>query len=95
MTQVSDILDAHEMDERKQGYITEARQVARRIAQERGFVNVNMIRDAIGGPPEGVDPRCMGAILRPSNGFCPGEYTQGTRNTSHKRPVRNFTLEAS
>lgn len=69
-------------------YLEHAREVATRIGQERGSCTVDDVRE-LAPPPEGIDPRVMGAIFRPRE-WEPGGWVQSRRRACHGRPVRVF-----
>ncbi len=82
---------------RKQ-FLERARAVAMRIASnnETGIVTIDMVR-AQCPPPEGVDPRVMGAVFR-SGRHSPWRkigYVQSRRRACHGRPVALFKLKSA
>ncbi len=84
----SEALNALEAKNRE--FITEARAVAFQLGQGGSVVTVDDIRKQC-PPPEGVDPRVMGAILRKPDWTNVG-YRNSTRKTCHKRPIAEFKL---
>lgn len=71
-------------------YLARARQIARQIAMRNGEVTINDVREHC-PPPEGVDPRVMGAILRKPEFIAVG-YTKSHRSVCHNRPICIFKL---
>ncbi len=75
------------------GWIELARAVAIRIASQRGEVTIDDVREAC-PPPEGVDPRVMGAVCRPPLFEACG-FTLSMRPECHRRPIRVFRLRGA
>ena len=74
------------------GLIQLAREHARRIAQERGRVTIDDVRDALGDRlPRWVDLRCLGAVFASPEFECIG-YTKSRRSECHHRPIGVFRL---
>ena len=71
-------------------YVAAARAVALQLGQGGAIVTVDDIR-AICPPPEEIEPRVMGCILRRPTWVKTG-YRDGARRTSHKRPISEFKL---
>lgn len=71
-------------------WVDVARQVAIRIAEARGQVTIDDVREVC-PPPEGTDPRVMGAVLRKPLFEAIG-FVQSTRLACHGRPIRVFRL---
>lgn len=71
-------------------WIKNARAAARRIAAEKGQVTVNDVR-AVCPPPEGADPRIMGAVFA-RNEFARVGFTVSERRTCHGRIIGVFRL---
>jgi hypothetical protein len=71
-------------------WVDVARQAATRIAEARGQVTIDDVREVC-PPPEGTDPRVMGTVLRKPV-FEPIGYVQSTRIACHGRPIRVFRL---
>jgi len=70
-------------------WLLRAREAARVISQRRGSVNVNDVREAIGGPPAECNPTIMGAIFR-TKSFAFIRYESNPRVKCHKRPIARF-----
>lgn len=67
-------------------WIEEARQVAVRLARERGEVTIDDVREVL-PPPVCVDPRINGVVFRPSKYWrCVG-YRKSAREENHNRPI--------
>lgn len=71
-------------------WLVKARAAARKIAIERGTVTIDDVRDVC-PPPDGVDPRVMGAVLR-APAFEVIKYQKSSRRECHNRPVAVFRL---
>ena len=84
-------LDALELS--REGYVAAARKVALRLLETHGAVTTDDIR-AVLPPPSDMDPRVMGAILRPPMfrriGYRTGQPVG--RENYHVRPVAVFAL---
>lgn len=82
-------LDALETNRRP--FIEEARAVARKLLKYRKSVTIDDVR-AVLPPPEGVDPRVMGAVFKASEFESVG-WTTSKRKECHKRPIQRFRLK--
>jgi hypothetical protein len=74
----------------RHAWIARARDCAIAIAREKGSVTVNDVREAC-PPPEGADPRIMGAVLLAPQ-FARIGMRPSDRRTCHGRPIGVFTL---
>lgn len=74
-------------------WIDEARATAIRLAQARGEVTIDDVREAC-PPPAGVDPRVMGAVMRPPLFEACG-FVLSSRAECHRRPIRVFRLRGA
>lgn len=75
-------------EQNREDYLTEARSAAESLANERGVITVNDVREVC-PPPKDVDPRVMGAIFR-SKAWEKVGYISSTR--AHMRPIAQFRL---
>ena len=67
-----------------------ARATARQLGEAKGEITINDVR-RLCPPPNGVDPRVMGAVLkRPEWELI--RYERSARATCHNRPVGVFRL---
>ena len=71
-------------------FLSEARSIARLLALKNGSVTVDDVRN-ICPPPNGVDPRVMGAVLKSKDFICVGHRKSG-RGECHHRPIGVFKL---
>lgn len=81
------------LEEARAGWINEARIVAERLARDRGAVTIDDVREAC-PPPDGVDPRVMGAVMRPPVFEACG-FVLSSRAECHRRPIRVFKLRGT
>ncbi len=81
-----DLLETHRPD-----YLSEARDVARKLLETRASITINDVRD-ICPPPRGIDPRVMGAVFRHKDFEATGEFVLSNRTTCHNRPIQRFAL---
>jgi hypothetical protein len=72
-------------------YLSEARDVARKLLETRASITINDVRD-ICPPPRGIDPRVMGAVFRHKDFEATGEFVLSNRTTCHNRPIQRFAL---
>lgn len=77
-------------EEQRADFLETARAVARALAFERGEITIDDVREHC-APPEGVDPRVMGAVFRTDDFEAVG-YRKSNRTTCHHRPVAVFRL---
>ena len=70
----------------REDYLAEARLAAESLANERGVITVNDVREVC-PPPDGIDPRVMGAIFR-SKAWEKVGYISSSR--AHMRPIAQF-----
>lgn len=77
-------------EETRADWLERARATARQIAAQRGQVTINDVRDEC-PPPEDVDPRVMGAVLR-APAFKVVGYVRSSRADCHNRPIAVFAL---
>lgn len=78
-------------EENRADWLNRARRAARMLADVNAFVTIDMVRDEC-PPPDGVDPRVMGAVFTRSEWENCG-YVMGKRKESHGRPVAQFRLK--
>ena len=71
-------------------WLTQARAAARRIARENGTVTIDEVREFC-PPPEGVDPRVMGAVMQPRE-FQMVKLVESRRKACHGRHIGVFKL---
>lgn len=69
-------------------WLAEARSRALEIGRDGRSVTVDNVREEL-PPPEGVDPRVMGAIFRTSDWEAVG-FVNSRRRLCHNRPIREF-----
>ena len=74
-------------------WLTEAREVARRLAAENGEVTINDVR-AICPPPKEIDGRVMGAVFTRKD-FIRIGFQNSDRKECHGRPVCIFALKGA
>ena len=72
-------------------WLTQARYVARSIAASREFVTIDDVRQVC-PPPDGVDPRVMGAVFKGKDWECIG-YQKSKRSACHNRPIGQFQIK--
>lgn len=77
-------------EEYRANYLQIARDAARQLATAQGQVTIDQVRERC-PPPEGVDPRVMGAVFRTSEFELVG-YAKSGRATCHNRPIGIFRL---
>lgn len=77
-------------EESNGAWLVRARQSARYLARLHGSVSVDDIRKEC-PPPEGSDPRIMGAVLRAPE-FVKISMENSDRRTCHGRPIARFSL---
>lgn len=78
-------------EEHRKEWLERARHTAIDIARRKGEVTIDDVR-AECPPPDGVDPRVMGAVFHPrSNWTCIG-YARSKRSDCHNRPVAIHVL---
>ena len=65
-------------------YLAMARATAEYIAQTRGEVSINEVRQGVGAPPPGVNPNVLGAVFRGKHWRKVG-HTQTTHAEGHAR----------
>lgn len=83
-------------EEHRADWLERARSVAADMGRrDEGYVTIDMVR-AVCPPPEGCDPRVMGAVFQcGKNG--PWEkvgYVESKRKACHGRPVAIFRLKS-
>jgi hypothetical protein len=74
-------------------WIAGARAAARRIAGEQGQVTIDDVR-AVCPPPDGADPRIMGAVFS-GEGFERIGFTASRRDACHGRHIGVFKLRGA
>jgi len=72
-------------------WLASARAVARHLAHRNGTVTIDEVRRHC-EPPQGIDPRVMGAVFRAAEFEATGHYRKSDRRESHNRPVAVFRL---
>jgi len=72
-------------------WLTEARGIAVSLAQARGEITIDDVRDVL-PPPDNADPRIMGAVFKGGD-FELVRYVRSMRVTCHRRPVAVFRLK--
>lgn len=77
----------------REAWILEARAVAIEIAESRGQVTINDVREVV-ELPEGYHSNTWGAVLRGSD-FEPIGYCQATHPSAHARVVRVYKLKGA
>jgi hypothetical protein len=77
-------------EETRAAWLIEARDVARKLGETNAVVTIDMVRNLC-PPPEGFDPRVMGAVFTKKEWARLG-YKVGNRRTSHGRPIAMFQL---
>lgn len=80
-------------EQSRTAWLANARATARYLARKNGQVNINDVR-AECPPPDGVDPRCMGAVFSGKD-FIRIGYIDSSRRQCHGRPIAVFSLKAS
>lgn len=81
--------DAHE------GWIDRARAKARELARAKGVVTSDDIWHHC-PPPEGLEPRTMGAVFHPRRDWRAVGYVKSVRHTvNHGRPVQQWEYVGS
>lgn len=79
----------HLLEKVRREYISNARYAAQKLyITTRKPVTVDDVREVC-PPPEGVDGRVMGAILREPEWIKSG-YVNSSRKISHRRPISQF-----
>jgi hypothetical protein len=71
-------------------WLTGARDTARRIARQNGTVTIDEVREFC-PPPDGVDPRVMGAVMQPRE-FELVKLVESRRKVCHGRYIGQFKL---
>lgn len=72
-------------------WIDDARAAARKLGANGKVVTIDDVRGVL-PPPEGTDPRVMGAVFSKREWECLG-YRQSTRKECHGRPVAIWRLK--
>jgi hypothetical protein len=72
-------------------WLEEARAIARRLGADGSTLTVDDVR-RLCPPPQGIDPRVMGALFTKSEWVCVG-YRRSSRGICHNRPVGVFRLK--
>jgi hypothetical protein len=81
---------APRFDTGKMEWLATARDAARRIARENGTVTIDEVREFC-PPPDGVDPRVMGAVMQPRE-FQLIKFVESRRKACHGRHIGLFKL---
>lgn len=71
-------------------FLAAARAVALRLGANGRPITVNDVRAEI-SPPEGIDPRVMGAVFRTAD-WKRLDYVNSSRRVCHGRPLARFRL---
>lgn len=72
-------------------FISEARAAALKLGQEQAEVTIDDVREVV-PPPEGVDPRVMGAVFRVES-WRLLRHERSRRSDCHHRPVGVWRLK--
>ncbi len=75
------------------GWIARARAAARNVAAEKGAITIDDVRELC-PPPEGADPRIMGAVFQKSE-FVRVDFAVSARRSCHGRMIGMFRLRVS
>lgn len=78
------------LEQKRQRWINEAREVAKTIGKANGEVTINDLREVM-KLPKGYHVNTWGAVLRGKN-FKPVGYTNATHLASHARTVRVYKV---
>ena len=70
------------------GWISRARDVARRLAEAQGEITINDVREVC-PPPDGADPRIMGSVFLKRD-FVRVGFAASSRDACHGRPIGVF-----
>ncbi len=81
------------LEAKRQDWIVEARAIARHIAQIKGSVTINDVREAI-DMPEDFHPNTWGAVLKDKTFKAVG-FDQAHHPAAHARVVRIYALRAA
>ena len=84
MNDLQTVMDLFETT--REDYLAEARLAADALANERGIITVNDVREMC-APPANIDPRVMGAIFK-SKAWQKVGYMSSSR--AHMRPIAMF-----
>ena len=84
MNDLQTVMDLFETT--REDYLAEARLAADALANERGIITVNDVREMC-PPPANIDPRVMGAIFK-SKAWQKVGYMSSSR--AHMRPIAMF-----
>ena len=84
MNDLQTVMDLFETT--REEYLTEARLAAESLANERGVVTVNDVREVC-PPPANIDPRVMGAIFMAK---CWQKVGYMSSSRAHMRPIAMF-----
>jgi hypothetical protein len=86
MNQALDLFEATRGD-----YLESARAAARKLLVSKYWITIDDVRKVC-PPPEGVDPRVMGAVFNKADYESLG-WINSTRPECHRRPVQRFRLK--
>jgi len=80
---------------RRAGFISMARKAAVQIASKHPdrLVTIDDVRDKC-PPPEGIDPRVMGAVFSERDTWEFVSFTRSARRACHHRPIQIFRLKS-
>lgn len=73
-------------------WIDRARETALRLVRKYGVVTIDDVRDHC-PPPEGIDPRVMGAVFKPKRMWECVDYRKSWRRENHSRPIGIWKLK--
>lgn len=82
-----DALDALEVA--RADYLSKARLAILEATTVGQIITIDDVR-ALCPPPDCIDPRVMGGVLRDRKTWEPVGYTNSRRRTCHKRPIGRF-----
>jgi hypothetical protein len=88
MNDLQTVMDLFETT--REDYLAEARLAAESLANQRGVITVNDVREMC-PPPANIDPRVMGAIFK-SKAWHKVGYMSSSR--AHMRPIAMFRRAA-
>lgn len=79
-------------EETREAWLERARATARELASGGRSITIDDVREKC-PPPEGVDPRVMGAVFRPIKDWEVVGYERSSRASCHNRPVARHRLK--
>lgn len=84
-------------EDTREEFLEKAREAAVALGRKHGFCTIDMVR-AVCPPPEGVDPRVMGAVFQCRKATDPWRkdgFVSSKRKACHGRPVGVFKLRGA